>query len=79
MKNKLLVVCIIGILMMSVIILIGCAKECEDENGCHGIVTGGVFSGSSSCGKSSCVVETLRNNASQIQNSGDFVFCNCEE
>ena len=79
MKNKLLLVCIIGILIMSSLTLAGCAKDCEEKNSCHGIVTGGVFTGSASCGMSSCVVETLRNNATQIQDSGGFVFCNCED
>jgi len=78
MKNKLLVVCIIGILMTVALILAGCAKECEDQNGCHGIVKGGVFTGTS-CGKSPCVIETMKKNATQVADSGSFVYCNCEE
>jgi len=79
MKNRLLVLCISGILLMSLFTLTGCAKDCEEANGCHGIVTGGVFTGSASCGESSCVVETMKKNASQIQDSGGFVFCNCDD
>ena len=79
MKNKLLIVCVIGILMMSAMTLTGCSTDCEEKNACHGIVTGGVFTGSAFCGMSSCVIETMKNNASTIQDSGGFVFCNCED
>ena len=79
MKNKLLFVCIIGILVMSVLNLTGCDQDCEEKNACHGIVTNGVFTGSASCGMSTCVIETMKNNAAQIQNSGGIYFCNCED
>ena len=79
MENKLLILCVIGIFMTSALALTGCTEDCEEKNACHGIVKGGVFTGSASCGKSTCVIETMRNNPAQIQDSGGFVFCNCED
>ena len=79
MKNRLLLVCLVGLFVVSGLTLTGCGKDCEETNACHGIVTGGVFTGSASCGMSSCVVETMRNNASQIGDSGGFVYCSCED
>jgi len=77
MKSKFLVLCLICMLLMAGVIFTGCeAEECEETNACHGIVENGVFYGSS-CGKSSCVVESMR--TSGISNSWGYVFCNCED
>ena len=77
MKRKLFFVCLFGVLMLSGLIMTGCSKDCDEQTGCHGIVENGVFTGTASCGRLMCVVETLR--TSGIQNSGGFVFCNCED